>query len=44
MKVVKDGFEILNIPKGEIDGAVAPIYLLGLPEDIEKIKVLLESI
>ena len=32
------------LEKEEIDGAVAPIYLLGLPGDIDKLKVLLEDI
>jgi len=44
MNVVKDGYQIHRIQKEEIDGAVAPIYLLGLPGDIDKLKVLLEDI
>jgi len=39
MKIVKDGFQVRKIPKEELDGAIAPIYLLGLPGDLDKLEM-----
>jgi hypothetical protein len=39
MKIVKDGFQVRKIPKEELDGAIAPIYLLGLPGDLNKLEI-----
>ena len=36
--IVKDGFHVRKIPKEEVNGATAPIYLLGLPGDLDKLK------
>lgn len=36
MKIVKDGFQVRKIEREEIPGAIAPIYLLGLPGDLDK--------
>jgi hypothetical protein len=38
MNIVKDGFQVRKIPKEEVNGAIAPIYLLGLPGDLDKLK------
>ena len=38
MKIVKDGFQVRKIPKEEVNGAIAPIYLLGLPGDLDKLE------
>lgn len=34
----------LRIPKTEIPGQIAPIYLIGLPDDVQKIKQILEEV
>ena len=38
MNIVKDGFQVRKIPKEEISGAIAPIYLMGLPGDLDKLE------
>jgi len=38
MNIVKDGFQVRKIPEEEVEGAVAPIYLLGLPGDLDKLQ------
>jgi hypothetical protein len=38
MNIVKDGFQVRKIPVEEVAGAVAPIYLLGLPGDLDKLQ------
>jgi hypothetical protein len=43
MKVVVSDNNVLKIPKEEIDGASAPIYLIGLPGDTAKLKALIEE-
>ena len=43
MKVVLSDNNVLKIPKEEIDGASAPIYLIGLPGDTAKLKALIEG-
>jgi hypothetical protein len=43
MKVVVSDNNVLKIPKEEIDGAIAPIYLIGLPGDTAKLKALIEE-
>lgn len=35
MNVLKDGFQVRKIPKESIEGAIAPVYLLGLPGDLD---------
>ena len=35
MNVLKDGFNVRKIAKTDLEGAVAPIYLLGLPGDLD---------
>jgi hypothetical protein len=37
MNIVKDGFQVRKIPAEEVSGAIAPIYLLGLPGDLDKL-------
>jgi len=44
MKVEVSDNITLRIPKTEIPGQIAPVYLIGLPNDIEKIKALLEEV
>ena len=41
MNIVKDGFQVRKIPKEEIEGALAPVYLLGLPGDLDKLAKML---
>jgi hypothetical protein len=41
---VKDGFQVRKIPKEEIYGAIAPVYLLGLPGDLDKLEGYLNDI
>ncbi len=36
MNIVKDDWEIRKIAREEFGGALAPIYLLGLPADLDK--------
>ena len=43
MNIVKDGFHVRKIPKEEVNGATAPIYLVGLPGDTAKLKALIEE-
>tara|TARA_R110002167_G_scaffold41090_1_gene125714 strand:+ start:131 stop:355 length:225 start_codon:yes stop_codon:yes gene_type:complete len=43
MKVILSDNNVLKIPKEEIDGATAPIYLVGLPGDTAKLKALIEG-
>tara|TARA_R110000851_G_scaffold9905_2_gene36387 strand:- start:198 stop:362 length:165 start_codon:yes stop_codon:yes gene_type:complete len=43
MKVILSDNNVLKIPKEEIDGASAPIYLIGLPGDTAKLKALIEG-
>ena len=43
MKVIVSDNNVLKIPKEEIDGASAPIYLVGLPGDTAKLKALIEG-
>mgnify|MGYP006437145477 FL=1 len=38
MNVVKDGFQVRKIPKEEVHGAIAPIYLMGLPGELDKLE------
>ena len=42
MNIVKDGFQVRKIPKEEINGAIAPIYLLGLPGDLDRLATILK--
>ncbi len=42
MNIVKDVFEVRKIRKEEVPGALAPIYLMGLPNDLDKLKEILE--
>ena len=44
MKVDVSDNVTLRIPNTEISGQIAPIYLIGLPDDILKIKELLEEV
>jgi hypothetical protein len=44
MKIDVSDNVTLRIPKTEISGQIAPIYLIGLPDDILKIKALLEEV
>ena len=44
MKVDVSDNVTLRIPNTEISGQIAPIYLIGLPDDIVKIKALLEEV
>lgn len=37
MNIIKDGFQVRKIPAEEVSGAIAPIYLLGLPGDLDKL-------
>jgi hypothetical protein len=41
MNIMKDGFQVRKIDKSEVPGAIAPIYLLGLPGDLDKLSGLL---
>lgn len=41
--MVKDLYEIRRIPKEEFGGK-APIYVLGLPEDLDNLEKQIESI
>ena len=43
MKVILSDNNVLKIPKEEVDGATAPIYLVGLPGDTAKLKALIEG-
>jgi hypothetical protein len=44
MKVEVSDNVTLRIPHNEIPGQIAPIYLIGLPDDIQKIKALIEQV
>jgi hypothetical protein len=44
MNIIKDGFQVRKIPKEEVYGAIAPIYLLGLPGDLDRVARSLEKI
>ncbi len=39
MNIIKDGFQVRKIAKEEISGAIAPIYLMGLPGDLDKLEL-----
>ena len=43
MNVIISDNNVLKIPREEIDGATAPIYLVGLPGDTAKLKALIEE-
>jgi len=43
MNIVKDGFQVRKIVQEEVAGAIAPIYLLGLPGDLDKLAEVLKS-
>ena len=43
MNIVKDGFQVRKIAPEEVAGAIAPIYLLGLPGDLDKFEKALET-
>ena len=42
MNIVKDGFQVRKIEQKEVAGAIAPIYLLGLPGDLDKMEALIK--
>jgi len=44
MNIVKDGFQVRKIPAEEVTGAIAPIYLLGLPGDLDKLQTDLDKL
>jgi hypothetical protein len=44
MNIVKDGFQVRKIQKEEVNGAIAPIYLLGLPGDLDKLEAKLNGV
>ena len=44
MNIVKDGFQVRKIPAEEVNGAIAPIYLLGLPGDLDKLQTDLDKL
>jgi|DEB0MinimDraft_3_1074331.scaffolds.fasta_scaffold11073_8 hypothetical protein len=44
MKVDVSDNKVLRIPKEELVGAVAPVYIIGLPDDVMKLKSILEEL
>ena len=38
MNIVTDVYEVRKIRKEEVPGALAPIYLMGLPGDLDKLE------
>lgn len=43
MNVIISDNNVLKIPREEIEGATAPIYLVGLPGDTAKLRALIEE-
>jgi len=44
MNIVKDGFQVRKIMQENIPGALAPIYLLGLPGDLDKLQEIVKEV